>query len=293
MSHLYCFKKFAKIFFLLLLSSVISLGHADGLEENTDRMGMDFRRIELAAADPLLCQTACVGDAGCKSFTYVKPGFQGPRPVCYLKNGAPNPTPNNCCTSGLSPNIVNNIDDYFLTLPSWSSTHPLSSDVFQPTGAGAKDDSTVLPDPKLDPANSSGQSRYSCTTTPYTLTKTPDKIVTFNPDMGKLWLGGLLQGNGYSGGLGSLAELPIRQRAPLKIYIDLLGQGVVETVDAPDAASVQQGIASLVQRASSSGVPVGTLIDYVKHESSTNDETALNFGLSVKYMAVDVKSKFS
>ena len=46
-----------------------------------------------------------------------------------------------------------------------------------------------------------GVIKYDCTTTPYTLTANPDKIVTLNPDVGKLWLGGLLQGSGYAGGL--------------------------------------------------------------------------------------------
>jgi RHS repeat-associated protein len=77
-----------------------------GLEMNVDRLGMDYRWVELPSADPLLCQSECVGDAACKSFTYVKPGLHAPGAVCYLKNGEPSPTPNNCCISGLRPIVT-------------------------------------------------------------------------------------------------------------------------------------------------------------------------------------------
>lgn len=81
-------------------------GHAGNLEMNADRPGMDYRRIELAVADPRLCESECVGDAACKSFTYVKPGIQGPGAICYLKNGTPNSSPNTCCVSGLRPEVT-------------------------------------------------------------------------------------------------------------------------------------------------------------------------------------------
>ena len=67
---------------------------------------MDYRRIDLPAADPLLCQSECLGDAACKTFTYVKPSLHGPSAVCYLKSGAPSPTPNSCCVSGFRPEVT-------------------------------------------------------------------------------------------------------------------------------------------------------------------------------------------
>ena len=101
MNELLRFSISLKLLVFLMMSSVITLSRADGLERDVDRFGMDYRHIKLPAADPLLCQSECAGDAGCKSFTYVKPGLHGPGAVCYLKNGEPNPTPNNCCISGL------------------------------------------------------------------------------------------------------------------------------------------------------------------------------------------------
>ncbi len=89
---------------------LISLASADSftdkLEQDTDRMGMDYRRIELTVSDPLLCQSACMAESGCQSFTYVKPGLHAANAVCYLKNGTPNPAPNSCCISGLRASVT-------------------------------------------------------------------------------------------------------------------------------------------------------------------------------------------
>lgn len=41
-----------------------------------------------------------------------------------------------------------------------------------------------------------------------------------NPDFSILFPGSILQGNGISGGLGSLAEFPVRMRSPLRIFTD-------------------------------------------------------------------------
>lgn len=82
------------------------MAHGQALEPGMDRLGSDYRRIELPVADPVMCQSHCVGDAQCKSFTYVKPGVQAPAAVCYLKSSAPAPVPNNCCVSGLRPEVT-------------------------------------------------------------------------------------------------------------------------------------------------------------------------------------------
>jgi hypothetical protein len=78
-----------------------------GMESNTDRPGSDRHRLIMD--DPEVCRLACVNDRkqdkrdGCRAWTYVKPGVQDARGVCYLKNPAPNPVPNTCCISGKLP----------------------------------------------------------------------------------------------------------------------------------------------------------------------------------------------
>jgi hypothetical protein len=71
------------------------------LEENTDRMGMNIGSFDLSSPDPLICQQACADNPDCKSFTYVKPGYQGTNARCYLKSSVPDATSNDCCISGV------------------------------------------------------------------------------------------------------------------------------------------------------------------------------------------------
>lgn len=71
------------------------------LEYNTNRGGADYRNFDLAEARLELCRDACANDPQCKAFTYVKPGYQGPRARCWLKNSIPNGSSNACCISGV------------------------------------------------------------------------------------------------------------------------------------------------------------------------------------------------
>jgi hypothetical protein len=68
---------------------------------NTDRYGSDYRSIQLTSPDPVYCRQQCEGDPNCVSFSYVRPGIQGPNAMCYLKNTAPVQYLNTCCISGL------------------------------------------------------------------------------------------------------------------------------------------------------------------------------------------------
>ena len=72
-------------------------------EVNTNRHGSDYARFDLTVANPDQCFERCRGDSRCAAWTFVRPGVQGPQAVCYLKNPAPAPTPNNCCVSGATP----------------------------------------------------------------------------------------------------------------------------------------------------------------------------------------------
>jgi hypothetical protein len=123
------------------------------------------------------------------------------------------------------------------------------------------------------------------------MTSAPDKIVVLNPDANKLWLGGLVQGHGYAQGLGSLRELPIRQRAPLTIYTDLLGPKVTQTIAHPTAASVQQGISTLVRRAETAKVPVPSRVSYLWTSEHSSSQALLQLGISAKYLGVSAEAK--
>jgi hypothetical protein len=71
------------------------------LEEDTDRPGHDYRNFDLPHPEPPLCLIECQNDPRCKAFTYVRPGFQGPKARCWLKGVAPPAKASSCCISGV------------------------------------------------------------------------------------------------------------------------------------------------------------------------------------------------
>jgi hypothetical protein len=79
------------------------------IEMNTNRPGNDYRRIDFSVIAPPpgvrpseFCKNGCRNDPNCKAWTYVHPGIQGPKGVCYLKGGSvPNAHTSDCCISGV------------------------------------------------------------------------------------------------------------------------------------------------------------------------------------------------
>ena len=70
-------------------------------EPQTDRPGSDYRSFDVRESRPELCRDACGSERQCRAFTYVRPGVQGPRARCGLKNAVPPARPNDCCLSGV------------------------------------------------------------------------------------------------------------------------------------------------------------------------------------------------
>jgi hypothetical protein len=70
------------------------------LEVGVDRPGSDYRNFDLSRPDAKLCRASCERDQRCRAWTYVRPGHQGPKARCWLKNDVPQPISRSCCTSG-------------------------------------------------------------------------------------------------------------------------------------------------------------------------------------------------
>lgn len=71
------------------------------LDFNTDRPGQDFTDVTLPTGSTYkACRTLCNADGACKAWTFVKPGYQGSKPRCWLKDGVPAKVSSACCTSG-------------------------------------------------------------------------------------------------------------------------------------------------------------------------------------------------
>ncbi len=172
---------------------------------------------------------------------------------------------------------------FFSGLPSWETFSPPRADADTPVGDSVED---------AAPTQIDGEP-YQCSTTPYSLTTTPDDIVTLNPDVEILWVGALLQGQGHLRGIGSLAELPIRQRARLEITLDLLAGENSRTVEDPTVATVNQAIGQLVEAADQAGHRAGSNIFYTSETTHSLDQASLKMGLSASYMGSTVKTSLS
>jgi len=81
--------------------SGIKIVAAGSFEKNRDRPGSDYRRFEIANPQPALCQQACNNESKCRAWTYVKPGVQGNKARCWLKNDVPSAKVSSCCVSGV------------------------------------------------------------------------------------------------------------------------------------------------------------------------------------------------
>ncbi len=174
-----------------------------------------------------------------------------------------------------------NLGEFFSQVGSWDQYSPPVPDSDVATG----DPTTV--EETIDGID------YDKTTTPYSLTRTPEKIVTLNPDVEVLWVGSLLQGSGYMGGIGSLVELPIRQRTPMTITIDLLTANNSRLVENPTVATSNSAIGSLIDDAAASGHTAGSNILFTKETMFSYDQMALKMGLSASYSGATIKASLS
>lgn len=103
-------------FFIICIAMLVSLStsavgqpfpvllvHKDYVseEKNVDFPGNDYKRIVLDSSDVDICKERCGADSKCTAYTYVKPGIQESKAVCYLKNRISVAKKNDCCTSGV------------------------------------------------------------------------------------------------------------------------------------------------------------------------------------------------
>ncbi len=180
-----------------------------------------------------------------------------------------------------APAVPADVNVYMNLLPNW--------DTFSPPMA----DSNVAVAPPDTSAETIDDTDYTCITTPYSLTDTPEDIVVFSPDSEILWLGSLLQGHSYVQGLGSLQELPIRQRAPTTVFIDLLTENVSKTVENPDAASMAVAVGDLIQDANDAGHVAGSSIFFEQVRTHSLQQATLDLNISANYLGTQVTSELS
>lgn len=169
--------------------------------------------------------------------------------------------------SGADPNA------YLRSLPAWPDALP---DTNAATGAAATSFVT-----------GSDGVKYRCTTTPYSLTETPEKVVSFDPTVDVLWPGALVQGKSYQEG--RLAAVPINKRAPITVSIPgLLFDGNTRVVDAPSVATVGSAIGEIIGAAVDKGVAASSSISYQQTTAYSSKQAALSLGVSASYLGGSV-----
>ena len=83
------------------VSPTNSVAQSSSFERGIDRPGLDYSNFPLRDPSADICQDACLGDARCRAWTYVRPGVQSERARCWLKSARPEPRDDECCTSGV------------------------------------------------------------------------------------------------------------------------------------------------------------------------------------------------
>ena len=184
------------------------------------------------------------------------------------------------CTDAGGPDIAE-MDAYVAGLGSWEAYSPLlpSEDVV--TG------DTAARTEVIDAVT------YACATTPHSLTETPAEIVMYEPNASIMWAGNLVQGRSYKGGLGTFQELSIRQRAPLRLSIDLLTGNNFAIVENPSLTTVQSAIGDLIQRAQDAGHHSGSSINFDTRVTYATDQALLKLGLSAHWIGGKARASLS
>ncbi len=180
-----------------------------------------------------------------------------------------------------SPSAAADVNEYLTSLPSWAEFSPFEAS------------SNHLVEGPVDSSQSYNGVDYDCSVSYYSITETPEEITIFSPDSEIMWLGSLLQGSAYAGGLGSLGELPIRQRAPLTIFIDLLTEDITRTVENPDPSTVSSALGELIQQATDNGHMAGSSIFFDQKTTYSLEQAALDLNVSVNYMGTNVRSSLA
>jgi hypothetical protein len=85
---------------LLLLLCARPADPVDGI----NLPGSDYDNFSADSA--FVCRQTCAADSRCQSYTWVKPGIQGPRGRCWLKHRVPALVRDSCCDSGSAANIL-------------------------------------------------------------------------------------------------------------------------------------------------------------------------------------------
>ncbi|MFO7539795.1 MAG: thiol-activated cytolysin family protein, partial [Chloroflexota bacterium] len=197
----------------------------------------------------------------------------------------PAPQPTNVSQSGDS------VDAFVGELPQWSDVSP---DAPENNGAPTGETAVAGEEPAADGG------LYTCTTTPYSITKNPQEIAIHNPDAAVLWPGALIRGRSHLQ-TGSLELLAVSRdkRAPLGISVQgggVLGipGGVSTVVQQPVGSTIREGINQIVVNTLGADVAVGAgASSFNSVESHSSTQALLNLGLDARYLGAAASGRLN
>jgi hypothetical protein len=162
------------------------------------------------------------------------------------------------------------INQYFSGLKGWP---PLED----PTGPGGTEIGTSKEPGDGDVGN------VTCTVRTFSMVSNPLEFVKFDPDPNLLWVGSILQGRDFAN-VGSLAEVPVRERAPLRISINVVMGDSSTVVDVPSNAASWQATSDLIERvAALQKTTVPKDFTFLMRETFSFEQAYLDLGMSAKF----------
>lgn len=201
-----------------------------------------------------------------------------------------------CADPSANPSSTS-VDDLLLELPAWDQFAPPEQDQRPQPVEGAEviefEEAITYETITDEDADGDGIADIEiledvvsiCTSVPYTMTDTPERIVMYSPDVELLWPGALLQGKSHRDGLGSLLPLPIAERSPLEVSIPGFSTGDnFRTVADPTQALVSSAIGDIVGNAVASDLQTPSTITFEEKTYHSESEFALSFEMSGRYL---------
>ena len=133
--------------------------------------------------------------------------------------------------------------------------------------------------------------RYACSSEQRTLSNSADEIVTFGAKSGLLWPGVMLQGDSYNGGINTIAELPIRQRAPATVFLDFAKEDIRREVENPTPSRLASAVGDIIEVAADDGYKPASSSVFESTVTHSSEQFALHLGLSAKYLSSWMKAR--
>ncbi len=204
------------------------------------------------------------------------------------------------CSGGddsTGPGAGQGVNEYLSALPSWSTFAPpgiesdSTVDQSRTTTQSTDTVASVTTADSLGNLVTRQNVAYSCTSVPYSISKTPNEIVVYNPDVDILWPGALIQGKSHKAQVGSLLPLTISERAPVNVSIPSFPTGSnFRTVDIVDQAHVGSAIGDIIGNATLNGLQTASASKFQMRTYNSEQEFALQAGLSGKYLGFSAKA---